>query len=306
MSSVTLLLPERTCLLGTLKVDSVARALGRADRSIGESGDRAQLERHFQLIPAHWPVAALTRQIDVGDAAGAAWVRADPACVVPDMGAARLVACGEMLVLDDKDRAALLPALQTLFSEAGLSLDAPTSARWYLKLPFEASLPTFASPDDVLGDDLFSHLPDGDTGRRWRALLTEVQVLLHQHPWNVERVACGKRMINSLWFWGGGVLPHTITTPHRQVRSRDVLLRALTQFSGVDVDSLQMVDALVDMRHLRMLAQFSDDVVAPLLAAMGRGELECLVMDFRDGEVLTMTRVHRWRFWRGARTKLAE
>ncbi|HHW4680294.1 MAG TPA: phosphoglycerate mutase [Xylella taiwanensis] len=306
MSSATLLLPERTCLLGTLAGDAVARAFARADRLVGGSGGRAQLERHFELTPAHWPVAALTRQIDVGDAAGSAWVRADPAYVVPDMGAARLVACGETLALDAKDRAALLPALQTLFSEAGLLLDAPTPARWYLQLTPEARLPTFASPDDVLGDDLFDHLPDGDTGRRWRALLTEVQVLLHQHPWNGERVACGKRMINSLWFWGEGVLPHMVTTPHRQVRSRDVLLRALTKASGADVDSLHMVDALVDLRHLRSLVQFSDEVVAPLLAAMGRGELGRLVLDFRDGEILTMTRAHRWRFWCGVRTKLAE
>ncbi|ALQ94568.1 hypothetical protein [Xylella fastidiosa] len=306
MSSATLLLPERHCLLGTLRGDAVARALARADRITGGCGERAQLGRHFELVPASWPVAALTRQIDVGDAAGAAWVRADPSYVIPDMGAARLLACGEMLALDAKDRAALLPELQTLFSEAGLLLDAPTPARWYVQLTPEACLPAFSAPEDVLGDDLFNHLPDGDMGRCWRALLTEVQVLLHQHAWNVERVARGKQMINSLWFWGAGVLPHTVTTPHRQVRSRDVLLRALAKASGSDTDSLHMVDALVDLRHLRSLTQFSDEVVAPLLAAMGRGELKQLVLDFRDGEILTMTRAHRWRFWCGARTQLAD
>ncbi len=76
MSSVTLLLPERHCLLGTLRGDAVVRALARADRITGGCGERAQLGRHFELVPASWPVAALTRQIDVGDAAGAAWVRA--------------------------------------------------------------------------------------------------------------------------------------------------------------------------------------------------------------------------------------
>ncbi len=162
-----------------------------------------------------------------------------------------------------------------------------TPARWYVQLTPEACLPAFSAPEDVLGDDLFNRLPDGDTGRRWRALLTEVQVLLHQHAWNVERVARGKQMINSLWFWGAGVLPHTVMTPHRQVRSRDVLLHALAKASGSDTDSLHMVDALVDLRHLCSLTQFSDEVVAPLLAAMGRGELKQLVLDFRDGEIFT-------------------
>ncbi len=102
------------------------------------------------------------------------------------------------------------------------------------------------------------------------------------------------------------MLPHTVMTPHRQVRSRDVLLHALAKASGSDTDSLHMVDALVDLRHLCSLTQFSDEVVAPLLAAMGRGELKQLVLDFRDGEIFTMTRAHRWRFWCGVRTQLAD
>jgi hypothetical protein len=43
----------------------------------------------------------------------------------------------------------------------------------------------------VLGDDLFSHLPEGEGGRRWRALMTEAQVLLHNHSWNQQRAAQG-------------------------------------------------------------------------------------------------------------------
>ncbi len=305
MATATLLLPARDRLPGTLAAADVARALARADRAQAEPGEHAQLARHFELTPARWPVAALTRQMDAGDAAGATWVRADPAFVVPDMQGARLMAHGEALAPDAEDLAALLPALLPIFGDAGFRLDAPVPTRWYLRLPPDAPLPAFVEPGHALGDDLFDHLPAGDLGRRWRALLTEVQVVLHQHPWNHRRTAQGRAAINSLWFWGGGMLPASVRTAHAQVRSRDALLRALAAAAGADADGEHAVDALVDLRHLRSLAQFSDDAVRPLLAAMARGELARLALDFQDGQNLHLAPSQRWRFWRQPRPQLA-
>lgn len=119
-------------------------------------------------------------------------------------------------------------------------------------------------------------------------------------------MANGKPPINSLWFWGGGVLPHAVTSPHRQVRSRDSLLRSLALAAGADAQGEQRVDALVDLRHLRSLEQFSADAVAPLLAAIARGELDRLVLDFQDGKTLTLQRTQRWRFWRKPRLQLVQ
>jgi len=304
MATATLLLPARSRLPGTLAADPVARALGRADWQAREPGEHAQLHRHFVLAESPWPVAALTRQLDAGDAAGASWLRADPAHVVPDMHGARLMAHGEGLGVDAEDVAALLPDLRPLFADAGFVLDAPDPARWYLRLSPEAQLPEFTGPDEALGDDLFAHLPQGDAARRWRALMTESQVVLHQHPWNRQRATRGRPAINSLWFWGGGRLPASVRSPHAQVRSRESLLRALAKAAGVDADSEGRVDALVDLRHLRSLHQFSDDVVQPLLLAMQRGELDRLVLDFQDGEHASLKPSQRWRFWRRPRTGL--
>lgn len=306
MTTATLLLPEKRRLPGRLGNMAVARALACADQHAADAGEVAQLQRHFSLTPSHWPVAALTRQLDAGDAVGATWVRADPAHVVPDMQGARLMGYGEALGPTAEDLAVLLPILKPVFGDAGFLLDAPTPSRWYLRLSPGATLPNFASPDVAIGDDLFEHLPTGDSGRRWRALLTEAQVLLHQHPWNKGRVASGKPAINSLWFWGGGVLPHAVSSPHRQVRSRESLLRALALAAGADAQGEQRVDALVDLRHLRSLQQFSDDAVAPLLAAMARGELDRLVLDFQDGESMSLTHAQRLRFWRNRRVQLAQ
>lgn len=306
MAKATLLLPARSRFAATALPDKVAAALGRAHRWAGDAGELAQLRRHFTAATGHWSAAALTRDIDAGDAAGGFWLRADPANIVPDMQGARLMASAETLQLEPEDVAALVPALQPLFAGFGFQLDAPTPSRWYLHLPEDTPLPVFSDPEAVLGDDLFPHLPEGEHGRRWRALLTEAQVVLHQHPWNGQRLAQGKRAVNSLWFWGGGGLPVSIRTPHAQVRSRDALLQGLAKAAGIRLGGDQAVDALVDLRQLRSLEQLAHEAIVPLLEAMRRGELAQLTLDFEDGACFQLTRAQRWHFWKKPRFSLAD
>lgn len=306
MAKATLLLPARSRFPAGELPAQVAAALGRAERSLGTAGESAQLRRHFSVQPADWSAAALTRQTDAGDAADGFWLRADPANIVPDMQGARLMAAAETLRLERADVDALLPSLQPLFAGFGYQLDAPTPSRWYLRLPADTPLPEFAEPDAVLGDDLFSHLPSGENGRRWRALLTEAQVVLHQHPWNEQRVAQGQRAVNSLWFWGAGSLPQNVHTAHAQVRSRDALVQGLAAMAGVRLGGEQSVDALVDLRQLRSLQQLALDAIAPLLDALKRGELSELRLDFEDGTGYRITRGQRWCFWKKPMATLAD
>ena len=300
MASATLLLPARSRFAGRPLPAAFAKALAQADRESSGAGEPEQLRRHFQLIPDHWPVAALTRQLDASDAAQASWLRVDPAHIAPDMGGARMLSHGEALALTAEDSAQLLPALRPLFGDAGFALDAPRPSRWYLRLPRESKLPAFAAPDEVLGEDLFAHLPEGDLGRRWRALLTETQVVLHNHPWNAMRASLGKPAVNSLWFWGAGTLPDFVRTHYRQVKGNEILLRALANAAGVPAttDDGEEVDALVDLRHLRDLDLIANDAVQPLLEAVRKRELQSLTLDFEDGAIFHLRRDQRWRFWR--------
>lgn len=297
MASATLLLPARSRLAGSLP-PPIGKAFARADSSQVEAGERAQLRRHFQLVPDHWPVAALTRALDAGDAALSSWLRADPAYIAPDINGARLLAYGDALALTEEDARQLLPALKPLFGDFGCPIDAPTPSRWYLRLPKDAPLPEFPEPEAALGDDLSDHLPEGQAGRRWRALLTEAQVILHQHPWNAQRVAQGKPAVNSLWFWGAGPAPGSVRTPHRQVKSHDPLLQALAKAAGVESRDGDAVDALVDLRHLRSPQTFVAEVLPPLLGEIRNRRLDTLGLDFEDGALYTLRRDQRWRFWR--------
>ena len=307
MPTATLLLPARTRFAGLRLPDAVARMLGRADRMpTGEPGERAQLLRHFDLLPRGWTVAALTRDFDAGDALPAAWLRADPAWVRPDINGARLMACGDMLRLTQEDADALLPALRPLFGDAGFLLDAPTPARWYLRLPRGARLPAFVDPADALGADMFDHLPGADDAsseaRRWRTLANEAQVVLHNHAWNARRAAAGKPPVNALWFWGTGVLPDHVTTRHSRLQSNDPLARALAKAAGIAHMERTAIDlpegnSLHDLRDVGPVESV-DAWLAPMFAAISNRTLQQLSLDFSDGAGVVLDRRQHWRLWR--------
>ena len=300
-ASATFLLPTRARFGGQALPPALAKALGRADRIDGEAGERAQLLRHFDLLPRGWPVAAITRAFDANDAPLSAWLRADPAFVRPDINGARLLACGDALRLDAGEAEAFVSVLRPLFGDSGMPIDAPQPARWYLRLPREAKLPSMASPEEALGADLFDHLPEGPEGRRWRALLSEAQVALHQHPLNAARQAAGKPPVNSLWFWGGGVLPDHVTTSHTRVLSNEVSLRSLAKAASAEGSDLPHgieTGGLVDLRALRDLRALDHYWLQPAIHAVGTGALPSLHLDFEDGVQYTLLRGQRWRFWR--------
>ena len=307
--ATVLLLPEATRLGGEL-APALGKILGRADRlPAGGSGTRAQLQRHFELSGDTWPVAAITRQCDSRDAATATWLRADPAWVRADMTGARLFGSGDRLGVSQQDVDALLPALEPVFADAGLTLDAPDPARWYVRLPSGARLPAFVDADVALGTDVFDHQPqvvaaDSNMGRQWRSLLNDVQVTLHNHPRNAQRVASGFPPINSLWFWGAGSYPAQVSVAHVAAHSDDVLLRSLATAAAVDVHPLperwqpSMAQSLVDLRQARDVETLARDWILPGIDAVVRASNGTMIMDFQDGARFLLSRGQRWRFWR--------
>jgi hypothetical protein len=236
--------------------------------------------------------------MDAGDAVLHRWLRADPAHVRPDMTGARVLAIGE-LGLDAAEVEALLKPLRPLFGDAGFQISAPVPARWYLALPVESRLPAFAPPEQVLGDDLFTHLPEGPEGRRWRALLNEAQVILHNHPVNAARTAAGKLPVNSLCFWGAGKLPDHVRTRLAAVSSPDPELQALAKLAGLKANAEG--PQLFDLRRLRDWAGVEAHLL-PGLRELGRDELQ---LDFADGARWSLRSGQRWRFWRRPLVRLA-
>lgn len=280
---------------------SLRAMLVQADREAdGPRGHLAGLAAYFDADGAMLPAGALTRQWYAHDAGDATWLAADPAWVQPDMNGVRLMACGQLGLTMDEAQAfaqAVWPALH----DAGLQLELSAPDHWHLRLPPDLPAPALPTPEQALGEDLCQHLPQGESGRRWRVLLNDIQVLLHQHPLNTQRRARGLSPVNSLWLWGAGRLPASVRSPLAGVIGADPLLCALAERAGLprqprmpDQVALAGAGWLIDLADLA-----ATDIERdwwPLLDALARRQPVRLA--FADGARWLHRPWHRWRVWR--------
>jgi hypothetical protein len=267
------------------------------------------------------PVAAVTRLVDAGDAAGNWWLRADPVHLRADLR--RIVLQdARCLGIDVNEAQALVAALNAAFAADGLTLDAPYPSRWYLPLPEDPGLRTHALAE-AGGQEVHPLLPEGPGGRRFRTLLTEIQMFLHDHAVNRRRAAHRLPVINSVWFWGGGKLPQGARSPSDGVYASDPLTWGLARLAGVAVNPLPAhagdwraaaegeTDVLVVLEDTRYdhadnnLYAWTSHVnaletswFAPVLAMLRSGELETLLLYSCDGRMFRIGRGGFWQFWR--------
>jgi hypothetical protein len=277
--------------------------LVRADQlSDGRAGYLAGLGEYFHGVDRTLAAAAITREYVVHDAADHTWLSADPAWVQPEMNGVRLLACGQLQLTMD-EAMAFAHALRPAFDDAGIALEITTPDRWHLRLPANTPLPEFSAPEQALGEDLSQHLPAGALGKRWRVLLNDIQVLLHQHPLNNARRARGLAPVNSLWLWGGGALPAPLTCALNGVVTDDLLLTALAARAGIQVlaRTEHTVAAaangwLIDLQDLPI--GDIDAVWQPVIDALLRRQP--VQLHFANGERWQSKPWHRWRVWRRA------
>src|SRR6266705_1610105 len=105
-------------------------------------------------------------------------------------------------------------------------------ARWYVRLEKAPDMQTTPAAA-ARGVAIDEKLPSGSDSMRFHALMNEAQMLLHEHPVNAEREVRGEPALNSIWFWGGGVLAAAKTRPFSAVIAGDPLARGLALAAGI-------------------------------------------------------------------------
>lgn len=264
-----------------------------------------------------WPVAAAARTADIGGEEGGWCLRADPVHLKADMGDLVLFD-GDHFALDLEDARALAAIVADHFSEMGWRLEVAHPLRWYLRLNTPARIQT--SPLSMVRlRAVDAHLPTGEEAGRWHGLLNEVQMVLHDCAVNRSREARGEAAVNSLWFWGGGVLPPAPAAPGFRAHGDSALLRGLAKRSGIECGALpagaeSWLEAADEGRHLVLIesghapARSSDveawrDFIgdlsatwfAPLLRAVNGGLIESVTVS-TDRDLRYDVRRARW--WR--------
>jgi len=182
---------------------ALARLLrGRAIGSPLVEGPETWLAERCGL--ATRPDAALAPALALAEGlpgASGYWLLAEPVHLQLGHDDVSLGSC--LGALPAPENATLLATLNTHFAPEEWSFSAAASGRWYLRTPKAPALQTHP-PRLAWQRPVRFFLPAGDSGRTWHRALTEIQMLLHEHPANRDREARGAPPVNSLWFWGGG------------------------------------------------------------------------------------------------------
>jgi hypothetical protein len=220
-----------------LDVPALERLLGRAVRTIGAPvgvydwlGDAAGL-RLLLAEGTPIPAAALSLLGDGGTPGTSGWLRADPVHLRVDRDQLLLDAL-PAATLSDGDAARLVATLNAHFAADGMKFSATDARSWYVETG-EPPHASFTPLSEASGSNADLLRPQGPDAMAWQRIGNEVQMLLHEHPVNQAREARGELPVNSVWFWGAGVLPQAAELRYRQICSDDPVARGIAILGGV-------------------------------------------------------------------------
>jgi hypothetical protein len=276
-------------------------ARGRRKR-VAPISSEAWLFERFGVGRQHdWPVAPYTLLADGGAPERHYWMRADPVHLRVDRDSLGLVdsAAFDVSLAESK---ALVETLNRHFGRTMLFYPM-RPARWYVRLEKAPDMQTTPAAA-ARGAALDEKLPSGPDAMRFHALMNEAQMLLHEHPVNVKREARGEPALNSIWFWGGGVIDAKKARPFSTVVGDDPLARGLALAAGIparalpkNADSvlaalgdegvaLVVLDAPQKTQVREHRAALERDWFLPLLAALKSGRIGMLTLHLCGGDSL--------------------
>jgi len=184
----------------------LARAAGRgllrrADRDDPQLQDHLDFEVHLLAaigLRSHAKTLASAPVCLAAEPLGGFWLRAEPIHFAAGMTRIDAVTLKGPTALSSEDRDELSVALRDHLQASGLQWDA---RRWLLGYPRALDVQT---REPNLTTELQNAMPSGADAKEVRRVMTELQMVLHEHPVNVRRAHAGLPAANAVWVWGGG------------------------------------------------------------------------------------------------------
>lgn len=311
---LTLIAPDiGTALSRGKSTSTLARLAGRG--AVARRWDRG--DRESLLRP--WQRGLLDRlDIAAGSIASAAvsmsghdgyWLHAEPVHFVAGLDRLSFLSLVDEARVSEAERASLFERLASHFASGDCVLQT-TGSEWFLRITRPLQVMT-STPDAAAASELPSAMPRGPDAAALRRVMTELQMLLHEHPVNEVRARRGLPAVNAVWLWGNGVSSGFTPCDDLPVAFGDhVFLGGLYRRAGRTVAALPagpdvLLDAIADQARAVAVVPGTDldamdsQWLAPLSAALSRGRLRRLDLVLDEWHVDVHRRGLR-RFWRRA------
>lgn len=203
------------------------------------------------------------------------------------------------------ERAALSQTLVEHLQSTGIQLHDSADGEWLLCSEEPLQVQT-VTPEFAAENPRAEILPRGRDAGGLRRLMTEMQMLLHEHPVNTQRQNRGLPALNAIWVHGEGMLSDVTARSLPAASGDDVYLRGLYRLHDQPVKS-KPVDAatllgqvagptvaIIDASDLDTL---ESNWLAPLSRALLRGTIAKLTVMFDDWRIDT-DRAALFKLWR--------
>lgn len=257
------------------------------------------------IASGDYPSAAVIRTGLTGERASGFWLRAQPIhfaagldrlTTVPLRGDARMSAA---------EREALSPTLVDHLQSTGIQLHDGADGEWLLRSEEPLQVQT-VTPEFAAVNPHAEILPRGRDSRGLRRLMTEMQMLLHEHPVNTQRQARGLPVLNAIWVHGEGILSDVKAKALPAACGDDVYLRGIYRLHDQPVNNepadaaallAQVAGPTVAIIDAPDLEQLEAKWLAPLSRALLSGAITKLTVLFDEWRVDT-GRADMFKLWR--------
>lgn len=214
---------------------------------------------------------------------------ADPVTLIA--GRDDVLLAGRVADLVANDANALIALFNTHFVSDGLKFHAPRPDAWFVTVREPPKLAT--TPLERVHGSIYPHLPRGEDAATWRRWMSEMQMLLHDHPVNLNRETRGLAPVTGVWIAEGGIKGQAHVAPALTVvatggPASDVARGVARQHGAAALPlpptwqdlprSEDTLAVLPDARDAAHVALLNRDWFAPATAALESGEIKALTL----------------------------
>jgi hypothetical protein len=318
LNTLTLIVPHLDPLRAQEDADSAARwpQLARlAGRGLVR---RRRIDPHRDSVHAavldalalsevadRYPSAAVMRTGATGHRASGFWLRAQPIHFAAGLDRLTTVLLRGEARMNAMEGEQLSLVLAEHLQSTGLELHASVAGEWLLRSAEPLQIET-VSPEFAATNPAAEILPRGRDAGALRRLMTEMQMLLHEHPVNLQRQARNLPALNAIWIHGEGMLSDVSTVSLPEACGDDVYLQGVCRLHERAVPR-QPVDAAALLAQVKTSTVAVVDVadidaleaqwIAPLSRALRSGTIAKLTV-MLEGWQVTADRVAMFKLWR--------
>lgn len=303
--------PLSNNLLALPAESALARLLSKAKvRQLDLPLEALVCAQHGLAARPDYPIAAIAANADGLAVGNDYWLRADPVHLLLQRDSFSLSEPAPLQV-EREHAESIIASLNQHFRQDGMTFCIGNSGAWYLRLQQAPEIQT-TLPSVVLDRNIYQFMPQGAAASVWLSYLNEIQMLLHEHPVNIERESRHQAPVNSVWFSGGGVMPQP--SPYASdidlFVANSPLYHGLAKWSGLAIEPVEQSLAKVlqpenTRLHARMVLpgqHLSDDNnFATLWDALKAGKIEYMTLNLGCYEktlVATIRPIDCNKFWR--------